>query len=415
MIDEKYKVAHLLLLIGSNPLPNYVAAKLLLAKGGTPYFVHSTKTQPYAAALRDLFGAGQSSMIDLGTDGETNGKIVYDKVKAKTKEKDLLEGRIGLHYTGGTKVMSIHAYRAVLDAAGQERKPVFSYLDSSRLYLMIERGSNEPLPVDLRLKANYDVVDLTLDKLWKMHGITTNPNKSGHKEPKLINIAAEIAHLYGDGRRDKWTTFINPPKGSPQLNKQSPFSEESLLVPVKTLAQGGYTSVGDLGERVFPDFINPTTHKEDPTGGALRWLRSDWLEDYTLNAVQQTDLFTDAWCSVETLGTSANPQFEVDVVALRGYQLFVFSCTTSVNDGDCKEKLFEAALRARRLGGDEARFALVCPFRREEEGDQKIIITGEKIKNELSELLDRKTFMVFDRSALNNLSTAIRNWAEKLA
>ena len=51
---------------------------------------------------------------------------------------------------------------------------------------------------------------------------------------------------------------------------------------------------------------------------------------------------------------------DVDVVALRGYQLFAFSCSTGSKKGLLKTKLFEAYIRARQLGGDEGRIALVC-------------------------------------------------------
>src|SRR5207253_7674863 len=55
-----------------------------LNQGGKPYFVHSTRTQPYAAALCDLLGTDQRSMVDLGQDGETNGAAIYAKIKQKT-------------------------------------------------------------------------------------------------------------------------------------------------------------------------------------------------------------------------------------------------------------------------------------------------------------------------------------------
>ncbi|MEO6063761.1 MAG: hypothetical protein ABIQ99_17655, partial [Thermoflexales bacterium] len=52
--------------------------------------------------------------------------------------------------------------------------------------------------------------------------------------------------------------------------------------------------------------------------------------------------------------------FEFDVAALRGYRLYAFSCTVDAKDKPTKMKLFEAYQRARQLGGEEARVALVC-------------------------------------------------------
>lgn len=410
MIQDEYKVDHLFLLVGSNPLPNYVAAKLLLHDGGKAYFVHSTKTQTYAAALRDLLGADpKTSMIGLGQDEEINAGKIYTKVKQKVPSS----GRIGLHYTGGTKVMSVHAYRAVRDAIGDVReRAVFSYLDSTRLCLQIERGSNNPQTITLIAKHDQQrgelqkFINLNLDTLWKLHGITLNPRKSGHTEPRLAEVAAALAKAYGEGRRDEWTNWLRG------INKSTNFSEIALIDVRTALQDAGYQDIQQFATHMFANYINTSTRENDPVGGVQRWLQSDWLEDHTLDAVKSTGLFTDVRCAVETQRNDVLPQFEVDVVALRGYQLFLFSCTTSTNDSACKEKLFEVALRARRLGGDEARFALVCPFWRRD-GEQ--IFTGKKIKDELSELLDSGTFTVFDQDALKDLPNAIQRWAKDLA
>ena len=51
---------------------------------------------------------------------------------------------------------------------------------------------------------------------------------------------------------------------------------------------------------------------------------------------------------------------EFDVVALRGYQLFFISCGTTPGRGELKQKLLEAYVRGRQLGGDEACISLAC-------------------------------------------------------
>lgn len=55
-------------------------------------------------------------------------------------------------------------------------------------------------------------------------------------------------------------------------------------------------------------------------------------------------------------------QFEFDIAAMRGHQLFAISCTTDSSKPLRKAKLIEAFVRARQLGGDEARVALVCAY-----------------------------------------------------
>jgi hypothetical protein len=69
-----------------------------------------------------------------------------------------------------------------------------------------------------------------------------------------------------------------------------------------------------------------------------------------------------------TVGVEADlgsQQFQVDVVVIRKHRLYLISCTVENRDDRigkaiCKSKLFEVAMRARQLGGDLARSALVC-------------------------------------------------------
>ncbi|PLZ35119.1 hypothetical protein CBP10_04245, partial [Fischerella thermalis WC558] len=64
---DKYKVDHLFLLIGENPLPNYVAAQILLKEDGTVYLVHSTDTTSKAACLQRNLKGVKVKLISLKT------------------------------------------------------------------------------------------------------------------------------------------------------------------------------------------------------------------------------------------------------------------------------------------------------------------------------------------------------------
>lgn len=89
-----------------------------------------------------------------------------------------------------------------------------------------------------------------------------------------------------------------------------------------------------------------------------KWLDGAWLESYVLHIVQNLPDEVrpqEVFHGVKT----KEIDFELDVVAVRGYQPFVFSCTTAGERSALKLKLFEAILRARQIGGDQARVALV--------------------------------------------------------
>ena len=101
------------------------------------------------------------------------------------------------------------------------------------------------------------------------------------------------------------------------------------------------------------------------------WLNNGWLEDYVMWQVEQISKNRNIHEIKRSIHIedpdkkrekNQKDQFEFDVAFLRGYQLFGISCTIEHRHKDLKHKLFEAYLRARQLGGDEARVALVCRY-----------------------------------------------------
>jgi hypothetical protein len=180
-----YQVDHLLLLVGSNPIPNAVAGKLLVAKGGTITFIHSAGSLPLAQRLQSwLVGPNKDSAdIDVVFAGveESNAASVYDGViKAlDTYEHDHRNAintgtaRVGLNYTGGTKVMAVQAHRAVAEWAKthQLEEPVFSYLDARTLQMCFDSAPGREaasFPVGLAVKIS------TLE-LLKLHNWESVP------------------------------------------------------------------------------------------------------------------------------------------------------------------------------------------------------------------------------------------------
>ena len=64
---------------------------------------------------------------------------------------------------------------------------------------------------------------------------------------------------------------------------------------------------------------------------------------------------------VRQQGTNrADRHFELDVVAVLGYQVVVISCSTTPHISSVKQKAMEAYHRARQLGGAEARAVVLC-------------------------------------------------------
>ena len=94
-----------------------------------------------------------------------------------------------------------------------------------------------------------------------------------------------------------------------------------------------------------------------------KFLCNGWLELWVSNRIRRLINVEPIWGVDCSLPLKANHRrqrkFEIDVGFVYHHRLFVISCTTIPNLKECKQKLFEVAHRARQLGGDLARSAIV--------------------------------------------------------
>jgi hypothetical protein len=201
-------------------------------------------------------------------------------------------------------------------------------------------------------------------------------------------VPQQIGKAFAAGGRDQWYRAV--------LKSESPIDSLPFINVVEAIK----------AER--PDVRTVADLKRVPGCHGIDWLRGGaWLEDYVLASLKQIApeiRLNDGSiaCSIITQRTDGRKRFEVDVIAMRGYQLFAFSCTTSDEMDKCKQKLFEASHRASQLGGDEARFALVCAHD-----------DGAEVREQIATLLPGERFQVFDRHDLDDLPAAITKWIRK--
>lgn len=92
--------------------------------------------------------------------------------------------------------------------------------------------------------------------------------------------------------------------------------------------------------------------------------------------------------------------FQVDVAAIRGYQLHFITCWSGNNKLTAKSKLFEAFTWARQIGGDEARAALVCMSE-----------DPQSIQDEVAQVMQAEgRVKVFGRRDLEKLNQHLADW-----
>lgn len=351
-----HRVDHLFLLVGTNPLPNYVAARLLSRQQCRFYLLASQG----AAGTSGVAGRLKERLISDGFDQSRFAVIEIDdpsdrySIQNAIKNLDLFDNarygvtsasRIGLHYTGGTKPMSVHAYEHLKEACIAHRQAFqYSYLDPRRLAFRFEGETIDLGPKDC---------PLSLEELLALHGWEKAPPKP---HPSFETVARQVGK--GINNANSLSGFRNSflkRKADELIVLPSILGVDSMSALLK---EHGLTDDADTHKAVFHYL----------SGG-------NWLEDYVAACIQ--DIAAD--CDVKFEGTNISPQrrgagsrrgqtteergmFEFDVAAMRGYQLLAFSCGISSKRESLKNKLFEVYTRARQMGGEEARVALVCGF-----------------------------------------------------
>ena len=279
----------LILLIGGNPLPNYVTAKYMIDKTRNDQkalpvpdrfiLLHSESTKKYAEIIKEKMGlTGYEPLADLDNN-ERSRKTIIEKITNKLDEfqKDNCNiTNIHLNYTGGTKPMAVHACNGIIAFCEKNNiesdKRIFSYLDPNEFKLVLDDSKNR-YPIEGNLR---DKIKLNIDDLFKFHNVT-------------------------------------------------------------------YKKEAD------PEIIDPKN---------LNVKNFSSLEDFIFNVLSELNKKKEINCDdiykVSIEATDEENEPETYIIVMKGYQMFLFYCTTCNRAGDVKKKAFEAIFRAEQLGGDHA-------------------------------------------------------------
>lgn len=416
------KVDHLFLLVGENPLPNYVAVRTLLETKGTAYLVYTNQTRSQKDRLKNLIHGVSSQEVTLDKPGSDSNKSNAHRIYTTVKEhagKIPSDKLIGLHYTGGTNPMAIHAYRAIFDLRNTEA--VYSYLDAKTLEIFIDNPNSDSYHRGVQL-------EVSLEELFKLHKYEWQENKKPLSEPILADAAAEFVRLYQNEEIAKtWRTWSNTHR----------YNNYGELKKAKDSETGQWKLEDELSKLslslkgVHPDIIEVLRQQLDASETQIslkltkakgfnscqqvcEWLGGIWLEHYVLQQVKE--LTEDLQLGESKMSfvikksqTWEGGVFEFDVAFMRNYQLFAISCTTSKDATECKRKLFEAYTRAKQLGGDEARVALVCCCDDDPSKPQRL---DRWLKSQLEGAVSNPKIAVFLREDLPNLKEKIAKWVK---
>lgn len=425
-IPQSYLADHLVLLVGENPIPNAVAATCLVASGGQITLLHTGATEEIANSLQRWIDNNLKNVrVNYRKVDESEPASIYEVTQSLLDNSPA--GVVGLNYTGGTKSMAVHAYRAFDDwAAANHATAVFSYLDARNLEVVINLSESGNVVSTERVKIGREII-IPLDQMMALRG--WGLRQPPVMEPILPHTAAALMELALDAgtwkkwietRKAFWVAFRDKDKG--WFLPEDKLSDISMFEKSDTFPE-------NLRQALIKDRLDPacTIHQaaeiaygihlpwhNTPHQDVLKYFEGGWLESYCLIQLQpliEQRVLDSAVCNVVV----DDPQFEIDVVAISGYRLFLLSCTTidkpdKKDKSELKQKLFEAYVRSRQLGGDEARVILVT-----------LSNYPDEIEREMSqfmgggELVGQRRVKVFGRQHLKALGEYIDQWIRKQA
>ncbi|MBI1763313.1 MAG: DUF1887 family protein, partial [Acidobacteria bacterium] len=158
-IPDNLRSDHLFLLVGANALPNWVAAKLLLNEDGHVYLIYTDAVKDEAAKRLRRVLQKEGFKVSEGDDILTREADAHEIARALKTSLDTLKGKsVGLNYTGGTKMMAVHAHREFSKVFRD--KAVFSYLDAGSLKMKFDDGNEYAVGT---------AVQITPETLLKLH------------------------------------------------------------------------------------------------------------------------------------------------------------------------------------------------------------------------------------------------------
>lgn len=382
-MSNNFDFTDLVLLVGTNPLPNYVVGKyfsmnnrnlkriLLIYSEKTELSKSSTKQ--YADDIRAVLAKKLDRNIEIKKEAISD---VSSSIIISSEIRNILSPdnfgyeveKIHLNYTGGTKAMSVHVYRE-LEEMWKYRFSA-SYLNARDFKIKFDNNQEYYSTEDLR-----ETIDISWDDLFHLHNCKIS-NKGGYFETlnsqekeKIIN---NIVNLINKGKIMELKEWIQKFKS---LNDKKKYNKISLdlinkemevynnkrnkeLFSLLASFPKDCRPVDEDGNWVYDNILTRRAFNEN----LIKFLDGKWLDSYVYQIIKTKKPESEPYisCELKTREDAESKPFEVDIILKNGYQICGISCGTTVSDKSrMKNKGFEVILRSRQIGGEEARAILV--------------------------------------------------------
>lgn len=386
-----WKTEVLLVLIGQDPLPCYIATQLLTNKGALVYLLHTGgghSTLKVAERLRDqlLKDRADLKMRILEIDVSDGAKIA-GRVRALLAK---LPGRpsVGLHYSGGSKPMAVYSYAAL-----SEVYPgcICGYVEPESLQLVLQKAGRplQSIPIAQALEVN-------VRTLLAIQGYSESETGEPSVPETLVASLLEVSRL--DSGRRQWRQWLRSLR--PNSDVLPTVSEYPALKPV--IAALAELTSGPTTSQAVAEHLGCE-------GGALRsclkLFQKDWFVAYSWRALQVCDLqFSSSNLAANVnLGTVAGREVRLDVLAMSGCRPYVVAGYPWSDPNGAKQFLLDTCAHARRVGGDAVRIALVSLLKRPQQLEEEMAGVG----------LGPTRASVFGAPDVLQLSAHLSGWIKK--
>lgn len=383
----------LVLLVGTNPLPNYVVGSYLKEKYNKSVLIYSEKndkinqssTAEYAKKLKKYLNLKNDNCSLLPLSNISDSKIIKEELSRYFPSDSFDE--VHLNYTGGTKTMVVHIYNFLKEKFKEKFKS--SYLDA-RSHKLIYDDRDETISLK-------DTVKIDINTLLSIHLYENIQFKTcdtySYKQKFLDSfdkISQKIENAIKDGKSKEFIDWLKDPlrkifKGEDKLLEKTAKFKEHIEKQLEEKDSSPIVKFNEKTPQFIWDILNAFPEDKKINDGQKLWIPDDnvsnnelsnrmkytvefldgkWLEWYVYSQIK-IELLNRALKEVEHFGISlkaqkkVSPDFELDVYIINGYQLTGISITTSDRQGDCKLKGFEVIHRVRQIGGDESRAILI--------------------------------------------------------
>ena len=312
----------LIMTVGTNALPIWVAwyhLKDQLKQPVKVQFIYTNDTEAQRDSLLNFCDNAQFGTHIKTSPGDP--KTVREDIRTRILNGlDPKTTHLHVHYTSGTKVMGVETVSAI-----EERITDNANLTLETTYLD-PRGDKGPRLLSRTKVYLQDArmgVKPTLDRIANLNGFTPAP----------------FTHEYWDPDNNGYIRDKKPAPSELDINQET----------------DGGNVIGDMKCGNW-DVMDPV-HFEYAAYVALKQA----LEAIKISNTERSNF--KIYHNVYVRRTGAQQRdgiFELDVVAVLGYQIFVVSCTLERGHAAIKRKGMEVILRARQVGGDEAQAIVLC-------------------------------------------------------